>query len=121
MDTRDGRGLFSGQEGRVLEGFTAKMSDQSRRRELVEALKSTRLFSSLPEETLATIAGSCSIASFKPGDEMMTEGQPGDCAYVLLEGEAVVSRSGYGLVTRRTGECLGELALLDSQRGLRPL
>jgi hypothetical protein len=30
---------------------------------------------------------------------------------VLLEGEAVVSRSGYGLVTRRTGECLGELAL----------
>ncbi len=115
MDSRASCRLSSTAKGRRLDDATLATQDPSRRKELVEALGATRLFSGLPDETLQTIAESCTLVSFQPGDEMMQEGQPGDCAYVLLEGEAVVTRSGYGIVTRRSGECLGELALLDSQ------
>jgi len=55
-------------------------------------------------------------AHYEPGDEVVRQGEEGDCAYVLLEGEVEVLRQSDGrweLVRRmKSGECFGEIALL---------
>ena len=45
--------------------------------------------------------------------ELIREGDRGDAFYVLLEGEAAVSRDGEQVAVVRAGDHVGELALLD--------
>lgn len=46
------------------------------------------------------------------GDELMTQGAPGNEFMVLLEGQAAVTIDGDQVKTLRSGEFFGELALL---------
>ena len=55
-------------------------------------------------------------AHYEPGDEVVRKGEPGECAYVILDGEVEVVRQINGRWQRvnrlRSGECFGEIALL---------
>jgi len=44
-----------------------------------------------------------------PGTVLIREGEPGDAIYVLVEGEASVSRAGKPLATLNPGDCYGEM------------
>jgi len=52
--------------------------------------------------------------SFKAGDYIFDEGQPGDHMYVVLEGEVDLHVHGQLVETLREGGVLGEMALLDA-------
>jgi CRP-like cAMP-binding protein len=81
--------------------------------EVAEYLQKVSLFSRCSRRDLSTIAKLTEIEQFEPGATIVSEGEPGNAFYVVLEGSAVVRRNG-----RRTGELgpgdyFGELALLD--------
>jgi len=54
---------------------------------------------------------------YKPGDIIVAEGDPGDCMYVIQEGEAEVLREEVGVPvvvdTLKAGDLFGEMAILE--------
>jgi hypothetical protein len=85
--------------------------------ETMFVLRNIELFSQLSSEELRAVAALAEVQRLPPGSVICREGEPGDAFYVLLRGEARVSRSDTLLATLHDGECFGELALLD--RGVR--
>ncbi len=75
------------------------------------------LFSELPPEHLYEIATLATERTLAPGDILCTEGEPGDEVFVLIGGSGEVyrgegaERSVVGHV--KSGDCVGELAVLD--------
>jgi len=55
-----------------------------------EMLRNVPLFSGLSASELKLLAFTSEVHSFAPGDNLMRQGDPADCAYVILEGEAEV-------------------------------
>jgi CRP/FNR family cyclic AMP-dependent transcriptional regulator len=79
----------------------------------IEHLQSVRLFSTLSKKDLTTIAKSAEEITVPAGHQLVTEGEDGREAYILMQGEASVRRNGKKLTTLGSGEIIGELALLD--------
>ena len=50
------------------------------------------------------------------GENIIQEGEEGDCLYVLIEGEARITLKGRELGMIQAGEIIGEMALLKSEK-----
>ncbi len=50
-----------------------------------------------------------------PGSRLVTEGELGNEMFVLLQGEVAVKSGGATLRTLNTGDCFGEMSLIDIQ------
>lgn len=72
------------------------------------------LFASCSKKDLKRIVEVGDEASFKPGDRLVEQGQPGREAFIILKGAARVERSGRRLANLGAGAMVGELALLDN-------
>lgn len=55
-----------------------------------EMLQNVPLFSSLSTSERKLLAFTSQLHCFAPGDVLMRQGEPADCAYVILEGEVEV-------------------------------
>jgi CRP/FNR family cyclic AMP-dependent transcriptional regulator len=87
-------------------------------RPAVEALRRTELFGRLDDEALAQLAAACRWRTYRRGQYVWYQGDPGDALLVIGEGRVKVVFGSEGgeeavLVTARDGEVLGEIALLD--------
>lgn len=76
-------------------------------------LKKTNLFAQLPEPLLMQISESMQSIEAKAGTTIFCEGDVGDTVYLVMRGAVGIEKDGIKLVTRGTGECFGEYALLD--------
>ncbi len=81
-------------------------------------LKNSQLFADLDEEEIAAIGEICSEQSFKFGQKIFKEGDPGNRLYIVLEGEVRISRDVPGsgeeaLTVLKSGACFGEMAVFD--------
>ncbi len=81
------------------------------------------LFSDLSrEEFVALLSGAVEARAFHPGEAIVTEGQPGDAMFAIVQGRVAVQRTLEGQPRRKVaqmgeGEFFGEMALLsDSPR-----
>lgn len=83
--------------------------------EKVLFLKSIDLFSQIPGEDLARVALIASEVDFDRGDTLMSEGEIGDSMYLILEGQVEVTKGGLGVTELGRRECVGEMAILDSE------
>ena len=54
-----------------------------------------------------------------PGTVLIREGDPGDAIYILVDGEAAVSRAGTPLATLGPGDCYGEMLYFSNNSGVR--
>jgi ATP/ADP translocase/HEAT repeat protein len=89
-------------------------------------LKGTPVFSRLPGEDLAPLARVAEVIHFEEGDNIIREGEAGDCFYVVINGLVILESE--GTVLRQVGPpgIIGELAVLDrstqssSARALKP-
>lgn len=81
-------------------------------------LKKVPLFASLSDEDLNRLCELITEVRFKPGDELFAEGEEGDAAYVIKEGEIEIIKSSGGrevlLAVRKQGEVIGEMSLLEA-------
>lgn len=85
---------------------------------VVGALKGTDLFGALDDDTLAQLAAACRTRTYRKGQYVFYQGDPGDTLLVIGEGLVkVVFASPAGeetvLAALGVGEVLGEIALLD--------
>lgn len=86
--------------------------------------KSVELFEGLSAEELDTVLGICHQRTYKAGDLITEQGQPGDELFVIQKGFVeILHKESQSDTTPRTvvnlgrGQIVGEMALVD--RGLR--
>ena len=78
----------------------------------VELLKGVPLFSKLDKKELQDVAHIADEIDLPAGKEMATEGDRGREFFVLLKGEAEVTRGGEKINTMKEGDFFGEIALV---------
>ena len=78
----------------------------------VELLKGVPLFSKLDKKGLQDVAQIADELDLRAGKEMAKEGDRGREFFVLLNGEAEVTRAGRRINTMKEGDFFGEIALV---------
>ncbi len=76
-----------------------------------EVLAGVPLFGAIEPHALAALG---EVTSSPAGSEIVREGDPGHCFYVLLGGEARVTVGGRPVRILEAGDCFGEIALLHN-------
>jgi CRP/FNR family cyclic AMP-dependent transcriptional regulator len=79
----------------------------------VEALKRAPLFQGLSKAELKQLAQSSEDLEVPAGTVLCKEGEIGNEFFVIVEGEAEVTRGGKKVTQRGGGEFVGEIALLE--------
>jgi CRP/FNR family cyclic AMP-dependent transcriptional regulator len=85
----------------------------SRRDAFLDHLAQVPLFSALSRKELALVARRAEDVKVEPGRVLVSEGSTGSEFFVIIDGEATVSRRGRKVATLGPGAAFGELALLD--------
>ena len=78
-----------------------------------DQLAAVPLFEGLPRKQLRRISSLMTRIDRPTGQVLITEGQPGGEFFIVLEGEVEVRQGDRVIATRRAGEYVGEIALLD--------
>ena len=84
----------------------------------LQLLKKTAIFADLDEGELARVAEICKEQSYKGGQTIFKEGEPGNRFYIIVSGDVRISRNipGSGeeaLAVLQPGACFGEMAVFD--------
>ncbi len=83
--------------------------------EKVLFLKSIDLFSQIPGEDLLRVAQIAEEIAFEPKETVMAEGELGDSLYLIVDGNVEVFKGDRLVVELGERECVGEMAILDSE------
>lgn len=72
------------------------------------------LFQGMTDRALDALSALALEVEFQPGDTITAEGQPGDCFYLLLEGQAGVTTAARGPIRDLgPGDYFGEISLVE--------
>ncbi len=84
--------------------------------EEVDALRRVPLFQPIEPRRLKLLAFTSERLQFSPGQDIVTQGEPGDAAYIILSGEAdvLVESEGRTIAIARLSDnaVIGEIAIL---------
>ncbi len=83
--------------------------------EKVLLLKSLSIFSETPETILAELAPLMKEEEVEQGTQVFEEGEPGDCMYIIFNGEIEIHKGKTTLAILQEKEVFGELSLLDAE------
>jgi CRP-like cAMP-binding protein len=79
---------------------------------IVDSLAQMSLFADLPRSQLEAVAHSFDDEVFAAGQRVLRKGLSGSGVYVILEGEAIVSRDGEEIARLHRGDFFGEVSVL---------
>lgn len=82
----------------------------------VEALRRAPLFEGLSKKELGRVASATDDLKVESGTVLCREGRLGREFFVIVDGEADVTKGGRRLATRSGGEFVGEIALLSTRK-----
>jgi CRP/FNR family transcriptional regulator, cyclic AMP receptor protein len=77
------------------------------------ALKNYSLFGGLLPEEINVILPLMGSATYEAGSAIMSEGEPNDTIYFILEGSVRVEKGGVTLASLKEGDTFGEMEFLD--------
>ena len=80
-----------------------------------DQLAAVPLFEGLPRKQLRRISSLMTRIDRPTGQVLITEGQAGCEFFIVLEGEVEVRQGDRVIATRRRGEYVGEISLLDNR------
>lgn len=83
--------------------------------EKVLILKSLAIFRESPETILSELAPLMQEEEFEKGTILFSEGDIGDCMFVIYKGEVKIHKGSTTLAVLNEKEVFGELSLLDSE------
>ena len=81
----------------------------------VEVLRAVPLFADLDERSLQAVTVLAHEVTFKAGEVLMLEGEPGDTFEVIVEGTVRIDRGDRAIRSMTAGGFIGEIALLDQR------
>lgn len=81
--------------------------------EQLELMRAIPLFAEVGKRDLKRLADSAVLREYRPGDEIVREGQRGVGMFVILEGVVEASRQGAKVAELQPGTYFGELALFE--------
>src|SRR5215211_6161519 len=87
----------------------------------VEALASTPLFAGLSKKELTELARMTEDVTIEPGEVLCKEGELGREFFVIMDGEAEVTRKGKRLEKRGGGDFFGEIPLTATVTAKTPV
>ncbi len=73
------------------------------------------LFRPLNDREILRVLQVTDVVSFQNGEQVMVEGETGEELFIVLSGQLRVTRGGAELATLKTGDHVGEMALVRSQ------
>jgi CRP-like cAMP-binding protein len=79
----------------------------------VEALRTAPLFEGLSDDELKEVAMCTEDLDFPAGKVLCREGEIGSEFYVIMEGEAEVTRNGAAVSTEGSGGFFGEISVIE--------
>lgn len=79
----------------------------------INFLKGTDLFVGVADAALEGIADDLDEIVLEAGARVFGKGDDGDAVYVIVDGRLRLESDGIHLITRTSGECVGEFALID--------
>lgn len=82
----------------------------------VDALKRAPLFEGLSKKELAKLASATDDLQVEPGTVLCREGRIGHEFFVIVDGDAEVTKDGKRIATRSGGDFVGEIALLSTTK-----
>jgi CRP-like cAMP-binding protein len=80
-----------------------------------DLLRGVPLFSGMTDRALAAVADLGEAVTFEAGDRVVTEGEPGDAFFVILDGTASVVVGRRAVSSLGPGDTLGEISLVDGR------
>jgi hypothetical protein len=80
----------------------------------VEVLKQMPLFRHLTYKEILRVLALTQVKDFKPGDEIITEDEPGSELFIILTGKVRLHKEGALVTHVGQGAHLGEMALIDN-------
>lgn len=83
--------------------------------EKVLFLKGVDLFSQIPGEDLAQVAQIAKEVYFEKGQQVIKQGDVGDCLYLIIEGEVEVFSDDQEIARLGEKESVGEMSILDAE------
>lgn len=89
--------------------------DRAKQIERGIVLKTVGIFAGLSSESLTQIAAVLDEMTIPAGTTIFTQGDPGDCLYIIVEGKVRVHQGERTLNHLGPGHVFGEMALLDSE------
>ena len=85
---------------------------------MYDFLKKVPLFVSMPDHDLERLCEMVTEVYLNAGEQLFTEGSPGDKAYIIETGEIEILKASGGrsvlLAVRKSGEVIGEMSLLEA-------
>ena len=81
--------------------------------ERVALLKSIDMFAETPDYVLASVARIVEEVELAPGENLIEEGEPGNCLYIVIQGRVRVYSGDRTIITLGPGQSVGEFAILD--------
>jgi CRP/FNR family cyclic AMP-dependent transcriptional regulator len=100
-------------ERRPIGGRRPEVSASRTKRETVVALGGVPLFSDLPKRALQRLAKEADELAFQPGEHLVDEGLLGETLFVVMQGQAKVTRRGRRVGSVVPGDFFGELSTID--------
>ena len=82
----------------------------------VEALKRAPLFEGLSKKELTELARVTEDLKVEPGTVLCREGKVGREFFVIVDGDAEVTKGGKRIATREGGDFVGEIALITTTK-----
>ena len=81
----------------------------------MDVLRAVPLFADLDERSLQAVAVLAHEVTFKAGEVLMLEGEPGDTFEVIVDGTVRIDRGDRTIRSMTAGGFIGEIALLDQR------
>lgn len=85
-------------------------------REKFNRLKELTFFKDFSVSEIWEIVNANIWQNYKPGDEIITEGEMDNSFYIVVSGEVAVRRSGRDLNVLGEGDCFGEMGFISKQK-----
>jgi eukaryotic-like serine/threonine-protein kinase len=78
-------------------------------------IRRLKQFSDFSEHELKETVLNSTYCTFKPGDEIIAEGDMASCLYIVIDGEVGVRMDALDFINRGPGECVGEVEAITGE------
>ena len=100
----------------ALRGISGSAVSSEKIKDVADYISHLRFFKGFPKNEVNEIVALSQIIKVDRGKTIVSEGEIDDTFYILMSGRAKVKKSSNVIAAVETGDCIGEMALIGSQK-----